>query len=119
MSTYSASTFGLRIARFSGTCSGPAGPIPGIKEPRPPGGEAGLFEWSSIDRRRWSDRRTDGAQDLADGAAEEQQCHDRDDRDEGQDEGVLGEALSFLVVPMEKIHECEIQLHFVLVTSFP
>src|SRR4051812_42436526 len=41
-----------------------------------------------------SDRVADVAQDLADLAAEKDQGDDGNDRDEGEDEGVFGEALT-------------------------
>src|SRR5579862_4579823 len=63
---------------------------PGIG--RSPSTREGLLSWSG----RWSrlDRVADVAQDRADLAAQEEQGNDRDDRDQGQDEGVLGEALA-------------------------
>src|SRR2546425_5811842 len=45
------------------------------------------------------DAGTDGAEDVADGAAQEQEGHDRNDRDEGEDQRVLRETLTFLVTP--------------------
>src|SRR5215213_9530915 len=44
------------------------------------------------------DRRADGAEDRLDLAAEEDQGDDRDDRDEGEDQRVLRETLSLLVL---------------------
>src|SRR5436190_2174929 len=41
----------------------------------------------------------DGAEDLADRRAQEEQGEDRHDRDEGEDQRVLRETLAFLVTP--------------------
>src|SRR5665811_1136802 len=64
------------------------------------------------------DRASDGAQDLADLAAEEDQGDDRHDRDEGEDQCVLGEPLTLLVANEERRDEC-VQTSHVLFTSFP
>ena len=62
------------------------------------------------------DRATDRAQDLADLAAQEDEGDDRNDRDEREDQGVLSEALAFLV-PIKGGEELEIHIrdnrHFV------
>jgi len=50
------------------------------------------------------DRAADGAQDLADLAAQEDEGDDRDDRDEREDQRVLGETLA-LVIAMEPHEE--------------
>src|SRR5712691_879826 len=60
-----------------------------------------------MDSRGLLDRVTDGAEDLADLAAQEDEGHDRHDRDEGEDQRVLGEALAFLVT-IEEVHDCKI-----------
>ena len=62
------------------------------------------------------DRVADRAQDLADLAAQEDEGDDRNDRDEREDQGVLSEALAFLV-PVKGGEEPEIHVvddgHFV------
>src|SRR5438552_3813814 len=52
---------------------------------------------SSVWRKRGLDRAADRAEDLADLTAQEDQGDDRNDRDEGEDQRVLGETLAFLV----------------------
>src|SRR5437762_1787620 len=51
------------------------------------------------------DRGADRAEDLADCASEEQEGDDGDDGDEGEDQRVLREALAFLLVTVEQIHD--------------
>src|SRR5674536_17398 len=63
------------------------------------------------------DRAADGAEDRADLAAEEDQGDDRHDRDEGEDQCVLGEPLALLVANEERRDEC-VQTSHVLFTSF-
>src|SRR6186997_2379701 len=60
------------------------------------------------------DRVADGAQDLADLPAQEDEGDDRDDRDEGEDQRVLREALALLLVTREERRdECVEVLHLV------
>ena len=61
---------------------------------RPPGRWPGGLKDLSV---RELDGRADLVQDRADLAAQEDEGDDRDDRDERQDQGVLSEALAFLV----------------------
>ena len=69
-------------------------------------------------RRVLSDRLPDGAQELADIAAKEDQGDDRDDGDEGEDECVFGEALTLLVANEERRDEC-VQTSHVMVHLLP
>src|SRR6266536_4880016 len=63
------------------------------------------------------DRVADVAEDLADPAAKEDEGKDRHDRDEGEDQRVLGKPLAFLVAT-ERSDESMKETH-VCVTSFP
>src|SRR5512141_2469383 len=58
-------------------------------------------------RREILDRVAHGAEDLADLAAQEDEGNDGHDRDEGEDQRVLREALAFLVT-IEEVHDCKI-----------
>src|SRR5664280_567860 len=49
------------------------------------------------------DRLSDGAEDLADLAAEEDEGHDREDRDQGEDQRVLREALTLIVMMKPRV----------------
>src|SRR5450759_3022885 len=53
-------------------------------------------------RSRGLNRRADGAQNLADRAAQEELGDERDDRDESEDQRVFGEALAVLVVAAKR-----------------
>src|SRR5206468_1754157 len=59
-----------------------------------------------MDSRGLLDGVTDGAQDLADLAAQEDEGHDRHDRDEREDQCVLRETLAVLVT-IEEVHDCK------------
>src|SRR5919206_2694258 len=52
----------------------------------------------------------DRAEDLAHLLTQEDQGDDRHDRDEGEDQRVLRETLAFLVVPVEEVDECQVEL---------
>src|SRR5260221_9949707 len=56
------------------------------------------------------DRRPNRAEDVADRAAQEQEGHDGNDRDEGEDQRVLRETLAFVVTPEGIDESCE-ELH--------
>src|ERR1700694_5750052 len=64
------------------------------------------------------DGAADGAQHLADLAAEEDKGDDREDRDQGEDQRVLRESLALLIANEERRDEC-VQTSHVLFTSFP
>src|SRR5450759_4654835 len=96
---------------------GPGGPLRAsrhAKRKRPPGCPAA----SSTVAKPVLDRSSDVAEDLRDLAAQEDEGNDRDDRDEGEDEGVLGEALPLLVARHERRDE-NIETSHGGVTSFP
>ena len=54
------------------------------------------------------------AEDLADDRAQEEQGDDHDDRDEGEQQAVLDERLTFLVFPMEASEKSADELKHVL-----
>jgi hypothetical protein len=80
----------------------------GPPEPEGTGGPVCLSECRVV-----LDGRADGAQDLADLRAQEDQGDDRHDRDEGEDQRVLGETLAFLVIPVKEVDDCGEKLHLV------
>src|SRR6186997_3059023 len=72
-----------------------------------------------LDRERDRlDRVADGAQDLADLAAQEDEGDDRNDRDEGEDQRIFGKTLAVLVA-MDELHDAKIKRSHRRVTSFP
>jgi len=64
------------------------------------------------------DARADGVEDPRDLAAQEEQRNDRDDRDQGKDQRVLGETLA-LLVGAERCDESSKHGHDGSDTSFP
>jgi len=63
------------------------------------------------------DRVAHGGHDLADLSAQEDQGDNRDDGDECEDQGVLSEALAFLVTignRIDKRHDCHVELKHLL-----
>src|SRR4026207_79768 len=75
--------------------------VPAVEGFESPQGSPGRAAWRSLGSAVL-DRRSYGAEDAADRAAQEEQGHDRNDRDEGEDQRVLRETLAFLVAPQRR-----------------